>query len=47
MKDHEEYMKLLYDIKELCAQLTHQFDDYSVHMNKFAENIVRYNIKTK
>lgn len=47
MKDHEEYMKLLKEVKELCERLTRQFDDYSAHMNRFAEYMGRYPVKVK
>ena len=39
MENHEEYMKLLRETKELCEQLARQFDDFSTHMNSFAENL--------
>lgn len=38
-KQHEEYEKLLQEIKELCHSLEHKFEEYGEHMSRYADKM--------
>ena len=41
-RQHEEYMKLCQEIKEICKNLTDKFSEYSGCMMRFGEHMSRY-----